>query len=507
MKMKNIFLPAIAILLIVTGFGCKKILDEKPVGLLSPEGFFKTKKDVESSIFGAYGILASEPLFGRQFVCALMFRSDMVDIGNRGTTAERIQVNDFNMDASNGMVRAFWPAWYQVISAANSAEAGAKSLKLPEAEINPLIAEARFVRALSYYHLVRNFGDIPYLDVFISDPEAVKTINKTKEADVYAGIIKDLEFGKQWLPDTYVSDVRTRPTKATAVSYLASVYLTLQNYSKAYTEAKWVIDNRNLYKYNLESDYQNLFKAEMGDNLVEHIFAVDFKGQLSSGNQNDDLIGPMTGIRNVPQNGFGVCVPSLRVFTTWDSRDYRRKVSFEDSTVNAAGLKIGYLDFPNEKRPHIAKWRRFPGNANADGRFSDFNYPDMRYAEVLFIAAEALTETSGPTQEAIGYVNQIKTRARNWPGRTSIFPSDLVVTGFTKQLLIDAIMEERRLELSFEFKRWYDIKRRKLGDEVFKGPNSLEPRSNFSAQRDYLMPIPLTELQINPNLAPQNPGY
>ena len=68
-------------------------------------------------------------------------------------------------------------------------------------------------------------------------------------------------------------------------------------------------------------------------------------------------------------------------------------------------------------------------------------------------------------------------------------------------------MEERRLELSFEFKRWYDIKRRKLGDEVFKGPNSLEPRANFSATRDYLMPIPLTELQINPNLAPQNPGY
>ena len=83
--MKNIFLPAPAILLIVSGLGCKKILDEKPVGLLSPEGFFKTKKDVESSIFGAYGILASEPLFGRQFVCALMFRSDMVDIGNRGT--------------------------------------------------------------------------------------------------------------------------------------------------------------------------------------------------------------------------------------------------------------------------------------------------------------------------------------------------------------------------------------------------------------------------------------
>jgi hypothetical protein len=68
-------------------------------------------------------------------------------------------------------------------------------------------------------------------------------------------------------------------------------------------------------------------------------------------------------------------------------------------------------------------------------------------------------------------------------------------------------MEERRIELAFEFKRWYDIKRRKLGDEVFKGPNSLEPRTAFDSKRDYLMPIPSTEIAINPNLAPQNPGY
>ena len=68
-------------------------------------------------------------------------------------------------------------------------------------------------------------------------------------------------------------------------------------------------------------------------------------------------------------------------------------------------------------------------------------------------------------------------------------------------------MNERRLELAFEFKRWYDIKRRKLGDIVFKGANSLEPHANFDATRDYLMPLPATELQLNPNLKPQNPGF
>ena len=72
---------------------------------------------------------------------------------------------------------------------------------------------------------------------------------------------------------------------------------------------------------------------------------------------------------------------------------------------------------------------------------------------------------------------------------------------------VDLVLEERRIELSFEYKRWYDIKRRKLGDVVFKGANSLEPHENFDAAKDYLMPLPRIELDVNPNLAPQNPGY
>ena len=68
-------------------------------------------------------------------------------------------------------------------------------------------------------------------------------------------------------------------------------------------------------------------------------------------------------------------------------------------------------------------------------------------------------------------------------------------------------MEDRRLELAFEWKRWYDIKRRDMGAAVFTGPNSLESHPNFDPSRDYLMPLPASELRINPNLAPNNPGY
>lgn len=499
-KLRNIL--GLGLLIGVT-VGCAD-LTENPVGLLSPTGFYKTKKDVESGIFGAYSSIASEPLFGRQFLSALMLRSDMVDIGNRGTSAERIQVNDFTMDASNGMVARFWPIWFQVISAANSAQAGAISLNLPEAEINPLIAEARFIRAMSYYHLVRCFGGLPYLETFVSDPESVKTIKKSSEAEIYQKVVADLEFGKQWLPDKQLNDVRSRPSKGAAAAYLASVYMTQGNFAKAYTEAKYVIDNRDKFGYRLEADYQDLFRAEKADIIKETIFAADFLGNINSGPYNDDLMPNMVGNRLPEVGGFGVLVPSLKVYSTWDSRDYRKKVSFQDTLVLGTRV-IPYTGFP-DPRPHIDKWRRFPGNAGAGGRYSDNNYHDMRYAEVLLIAAESIAETTGPNAEAVGYLNQIRTRARNAAGKLNAFPEN-VPTTINKQDFINLVMDDRRLELAFEFKRWYDIKRRNLGDAVFKGPNSLEPRAAFDAKRDYLMPLPATELAINPNLAPQNPGY
>src|SRR5690606_16512434 len=89
------------------------------------------------------------------------------------------------------------------------------------------------------------------------------------------------------------------------------------------------------------------------------------------------------------------------------------KVSFADSALVAGELQP-YTVFDNTKRPHIAKYRRFPGESNPEGRYSDNNYAAMRYAEVLLIAAEALAEVVGqPNAEAEGYMNEVRARARN----------------------------------------------------------------------------------------------
>ena len=142
--------------------------------------------------------------------------------------------------------------------------------------------------------------------------------------------------------------------------------------------------------------------------------------------------------------------------------------------------------------------------SNTNGRDSHSNYQMMRYAEVLLIAAEAAVEL-GRTGEADQYINMIRARARNGngTGTPSTVPAD--ISGAT----VDDVLEERRLELAFEHKRWYDIVRRRLGDEVF-GPNGFETElqgtKNFDPSRDYLLPIPPFEITNNPNLT-QNLGY
>ncbi|MFH0757108.1 MAG: RagB/SusD family nutrient uptake outer membrane protein [Bacteroidota bacterium] len=494
------------LIIFLPGFFSCTSLEEEPMGVYAPESFFTSAADVEAAVFGAYGLMASEPFWGRKLSLPIMLLSDMVDIGNPGTPTRRVQINDFTSDAYNGMVSEFWPRSYMIISAANTAISGAESLdNISDEERNALIAEAKFARALVYFDLVRLFGDIPYIGKAINDPESLIDISKTSAQEVYNSIMDDLEFGVDYLPDQQIS--RARASRASAAAMLADVHLTLGNWNEAYNNAKWVIDNATKLDVSLEPDYQVLFDASQHDGQKEHIFVIDFLG-LQSGTEyweGDDLTGPLTGVGGgSDMAGWDVAVPSLNVYNSFDDRDYRKQVAFVTETTFSGELKpYTEWQFP---RPYIAKYTRYPGKANNDARWSDCNYAIYRYADVLLMAAEAGNEVSGPNAELEGYVNQVRERARNAAGVMNDFPENVSV-GMSKDEFRDMVLEERRIELCFEFKRWWDISRRKLGDQVFKGANSLEPHENFDAGKDYLLALPQDELDRNPNLKPQNPGY
>jgi hypothetical protein len=507
-------------LIAVFAFSCSD-LDEDPVGILSPEGYFESEEDVQSCINGCYGSMASSNYYGSGLTTPLQIMSDMVDLGFN--YSEYADFNDFTQTSTNTFPLAIWSCSYGIIAIANTAIDAVDGIDEDQDVKDYLEGEARFVRAFVYYHLVRLFGEIPYLDNL---DYVVDDVKQSSVDDVYAGIISDLEFAFEHLDEDYPDDdIRTRPSKGAAATVLASVYLTRENWEGAYEQAKWVIDNAGALGYALESDYQDLFRAETQDYSQEYIFHIDFTANQTGDNdvnsftyENDSKIGPFNAVDGAikPYRGWSMLVPSLEVYNTWDENDYRRRVALTDSIKmdSETGPVSPYTDW-GIARPHVAKWERFCGEmkSNTAGWRSDLNYICYRYAEVLLIAAEAGNEL-GYTVEAVGYVNQLRARARaggdvDWSGADygSYEPSDSpadVSTGISQDDFRDLVLEERRIELSFEFKRWYDIVRRDLGDEVF-GENGLEPEPNFDSEH-YLLPIPQTELDIAPNLV-QNPGY
>lgn len=501
--MKN--LKYIVLILGLSIAGCSD-LQEHPVGLLSPTGFFNTTDDIQTATNAAFGHMTHEDFWGRKMSLTIMLRGDMVDIGDPSTATRRIEHNDFNVPADNGMIEGYWLRVYQMIAAANQAIAGAEEVDASPDLKNPIIAQARFARAFAYFHLVRQFGDVPYLDAPVTDLDAASSISRTPVNEVYANIISDLEFAKEWLPNTQAA--RSIPAKSAAHSYLALVHLTMGNYQEAYDEAKGVIDNETVYELGLELDYQDLFDSDKIDGSLEPLFVLDHIG-ATNGDDGRDYQAALTGIRGNTQYGYGggwsVAVPSLEVYNTWDSRDYRKAVSL-DTTGLFEGNIESYTVFRNfhsrgVNRPHIAKYTRKIGpTATGNGRGSNYNYIMMRYAEVLLIAAEALNEVSPGSAEAEGYVNRVRERARN--GGT--FPAD--VSGLSQNDFRDLVLEDRKWELAFEFKRWYDIARRELGSEVFNASGLEGEKPNFDPAQDYLFPLPADELARNPNLT-QNPGY
>ncbi|MEO1451479.1 MAG: RagB/SusD family nutrient uptake outer membrane protein, partial [Bacteroidota bacterium] len=220
--------------------GCSS-LEENPLSQLEPSERSVDVETVETTIAGAYGHLSARAFMSRALGMTLMLRSDMVDIGNPTTRSERVEHDNFTVSANNPLIlnpanpeRSFWPRLYQMVRGANETLREVEVLEEPAPGVKEEIAaRARFIRGFAYYHLVRLFGDIPYLDEMTTSVEG-SVAPRTPVETVYANIIADFAYAKEWLPDTRAD--RALPGKAAASAFLASVYLTRGEYQLAYNE-------------------------------------------------------------------------------------------------------------------------------------------------------------------------------------------------------------------------------------------------------------------------------
>lgn len=486
-------------------------LEEEPVGIFAPEAVYNNPDDVETVLFSAYGLLSTERVFGRKYTVGLLLRSDMAQLLG-STISRRIEFDDFlAISPNNGLIEDYWSRFYRVISVANSAIEGVAQIEAPQARKDELLAEAYFLRAFTYYHLVRNFGELPYLDRFVTDPEAVASVELTSEADIYDNIIDDLLFAKEHLPNDWEGAGRSRATNVAASAYLASVYLTLERYQDAQQEAEEIIANQDSYGVSLAPTYAELFNADdpvAQDNLDESIFYVDFKSgvfRFDSDQENVDFIYTLMQPLEIG-GAFAAVFTNNAVVESFDPADPRTDVNVADTLYVKDDLTTFVNPVPGEtydttlirtgtgqsSAPVIVKYWLRNGASNDQGWASDQNMHLMRYAEVLLIAAEANVEL-GNLDQAAAQINQIRNR---------VGIPDLAAAGVNtadQAALRAALREERRVELAFEFKRWYDIKRWQIIEQAY-GPEGTEPKDPVPGPEEYTFPRPQRDIDINPNL-------
>jgi starch-binding outer membrane protein, SusD/RagB family len=487
--MKNIkSLLAAGAIIIMTSSGCSSdFLDLAPISQLNSNNFYKTPEDMKNALTAVYGSLQ----YGGQYYSSMHIigdlRSDNTEIPNPNAGADLQAVDGFTNVPVTSISSNTWNAHYQGIQAANIVIEKIQGVAMDASLKSRYIGEAKFLRALMYFNLVRIYGDVPLVTSVINNPQEGYTFGRESTDKVYAQIIADLVEAEASLPFVYTGSDLGRATKGAAMSLLGKVYLTRKQWALAAEKLKQVIDESAQTKYQLRATYASIF-GTTNKNNSESIFEVQFKGgsngEGSPFSNQFAPIGSGTAVVAVG-NPLGQNIPTSEMFASYEAGDLRRDLSMATSYV-LSGKVVNHN--------YILKFRSTPAS-NLD---SDVNWIVLRYADVLLMYAEALNElgfvADGP---AFGFLNQIRKRAGLTELSSTHSNSAFRVTSQAEFRL--AVEKERRSELAFEGHRWFDL--------VRTGRAMTVMASKGMQAHQALFPIPQSQIDINPGLMTQNPGY
>jgi starch-binding outer membrane protein, SusD/RagB family len=376
----------------------------------------------------------------------------------------------------------------------------ATASKTEDAEIKKFSAEARFLRALAYYHGIDLFANMPF--VTEADlPGAYFPPRKTR-AELYAYVESELKAIKADMGAPRFE--YGRADKAVCSMLLAKLYLNAQVYigQPKYTEAIAELKEVMAGGYTLAPKYTNLFRADNDTNNKEIIFSQAFDGARSqayaitqvmiNGNAGN---GGWSGLRTTSAlvNKFSVSMEARAIFAKEDQGQ-----SLEINAVNNSKDGYGVYKFRNITAAGVTA-------ANDATGFPDTDFPMFRLADAYLMYAEAVLRggTGGNLNTALGYVNSIRTR----PGDVAAGKAPGVITA--TQLTLDFILDERARELYWEGHRRPDLIRfgKFTGDSyLWPWKGGIKNGTSIEAKRA-IFPIPAADIGNNPNLKPQNDGY
>lgn len=477
-------------LLLATASGCDVLNQDPPTALTEADAFANADRIGKTAV-GMYNALQNAEFLGGRALIYGDIRSD--DTNQAGFFGN---VSTFNQLPNDGIATNAWTGGYRTLYTANYFLQGIQQNtgKVPADVEAQYIGEAKFIRALTYFHLVNLFAQ-PYnftadashpgVPLQLVAPNAVTAFEPSQQlarstvAQVYAQIEQDLNDAITALPETYTTPYNrtARATKDAARGLLSRVYLYKGQYAQAAAMAGTIISGA---RHTLNPSPATPFTAA-GYLTSESIFSVAMNS-ADNPNTNNALGQHYGRLRRADI----VVTPYARIDTTqFRSRDRRRTLLLDPPTYpTTTTTNVFTLKYNN----------------------SSFDYvPILRYSEILLNRAEGLAQTAtGVSQDAITLLNQVRSRSLpNIPFYVGGTVGGVTYPGVvysttnltSKQALIDAILLERRIELAFEGHRYYDLMRyRRNSSRINYGDNKA------------IFPIPLVDIQQNPNLA-QNTGY
>ncbi|RYC71396.1 RagB/SusD family nutrient uptake outer membrane protein [Spirosoma sordidisoli] len=473
--------------------------------------FYQSENDALLGLNGAYqalrnnnGLAEGSGLFNEQ-------RSDNTGTNdNQSNAGEPFQFNDFSILPSNTYLKSHWLALYQIVTRANQVLAGTETLTFSNPQTKAQYqAEARFIRALAYFHLVRKWGDVPLVTQPLNSAEAVRTNTfREKKEKVYEQIVADLtEVINSPLPDIQPAAQKGRVSKVAGNALLGQVYLTMAttldqaNRAANLNQAKTYLTNaytKRTFGTLKDIPYADVFDVAKKTTNPEAIFQIVYR-------QGDVNFSSGIAASNQAQ---GETINSLRTTTGVGGNVKPDLVKDYEEGDLRKEYSIKYANAANVRDYFITKFRD-PSPAAGTNGWGGNDWLLIRYADVILMLAE-VNLYLGDEAAAIGFLDQVRERAklplynvaRANPTYSARYPT-----------LRQAILHERRVELAFENHRWFDLQR-------FFSPAELvayfqaKPQADYGAARvsnfgpkDYYYPIPFDEVKLNPERMYQNPGY
>ena len=448
---KYILPIAAAGILLFNMASCSKELEENPVSRYKLDNLNKEK--IEALIIGAYEPLARSR--GRLWESTMMRSIEIMGEYGIPPVGTLDNYTKYNFEPLRNDGQNPWITFYECIGRCNLAiQTIDKDQGLVAAVKDPFKSEALFVRAICYFNIVRLWGPVPMRSKPIENSNDT-ALPLSDEKAIYDQIISDLLICEKNLPDKVAESKAGRATAGAAKLFLAEVYLTQKDYTKAREKAKEVIDNKAKYGYNLVTSLNTLYSPTAATNS-EEVFAIKFSQQVGFGSfipayiHDDRAFVAGFAARGLRFMGVTTAAPLIK---DWDKRDLRFAFNLYDSLViNGVKVKANILPGTNY---FFGKYKD-PGAPEETAAGNDFYL--LRYADALLIYAETENQLSGPTAAAYDAVNQIRRRGYGVPITQVNAIADLPA-GLTKEAFDDLVFRERGYEFMCECKRWFDMKR------------------------------------------------